>query len=272
MPITPEMGGGGFAVTPRFTPSKAPECLSHVLTHPLAHSSTQQPPIEHLLCTGHFARRQGDRGKPSRHRLLPPPPGTRCCPQDTVRVPSLLSCPTHPPTLPWCRPPLFLPSPSVVRLPERHPAFPTVCRPGHPPSGEAETPELVMGLRTCERGLSSGGTRSDRSMHFRAARRGMGRWGRQRRSGNLPHKGLPRLQSPRRFVCEPCSCLGHFHFYLLRMVSRSRQAGDEMLMTPAPRGDHSGKSCNVLSATLIRGTHQELLCGDSFPPSTCPAY
>lgn len=68
------------------------------------------------------------------------------------------------------------------------------------------------------------------------------------------------------------SCLGHFHFYLLRVVSRSWQAGDAMLMTPAPRGDHSGKSCNVLSATLIRETHQELLRGDSFPSSTCPAY
>lgn len=68
------------------------------------------------------------------------------------------------------------------------------------------------------------------------------------------------------------SCLGHFHFYLLRVVSRSWQAGDVMLMTPAPRGDHSGKSCNVLSATLIREMHQELLRGDSFPPSTCPAY
>lgn len=95
---------------------------------------------------------------------------------------------------------------------------------------------------------------------------GMGKAGLFR---NLPHKRLCR--ATRQFVSEPCSCLGHFHFYLLRVVSRSWQAGDVMLMTPAPRGDHSGKSCNVLSATLIRETHEELLHGDSFPPSTCPA-
>lgn len=71
---------------------------------------------------------------------------------------------------------------------------------------------------------------------------------------------------------EPCSCLGHFHFYLLRVVSGSRQVGNALLMTPAPRGDHSGKSCNVLSATLIREAHQELLRRDSLPPGPCPAY
>lgn len=51
-----------------------------------------------------------------------------------------------------------------------------------------------------------------------------------------------------------------FFFIYLECSAGSWQAGEAMLMTPAPRGHHSGgkkKSCNVLSATLIRETHRE---------------
>lgn len=50
-----------------------------------------------------------------------------------------------------------------------------------------------------------------------------------------------------------------FFFIDLEWSAGSWQAGEAMLMTPAPRGDHSGgeKNCNVLSATLIRETHRE---------------
>lgn len=70
---------------------------------------------------------------------------------------------------------------------------------------------------------------------------------------------LPPPPPPSR-VPEPHSCLGPVLFYLLRvlsgvMASRRSNANDSGSTWPPFRGKK--KSCNVLSATLIRETHRE---------------
>ena len=198
---------------------------------------------------------------------LPPPQLTLRCPQDKVWVPSLhpahLLCPCTDASglqlSPILCPVWSLCLEALSLLPS---SFTWSARLWWGP--------LTLGLCSRERGSAlTGDQQLEKQKLSGRLYRGLRGWGRRGCSGKLPHKRLCR--ATRQFVSEPCSCLGHFHFYLLRVVSRSWQAGDVMLMTPAPRGDHSGKSCNVLSATLIRETHQELLHGDSFPPSTCPA-
>lgn len=89
---------------------------------------------------------------------------------------------------------------------------------------------------------------------------GMGEDGRVGLPRNLLHERLRWLLPPPSRVPEPHSCLSPVLFYLLRvlsgvMASRRSNANDSGSTWPPFRGKK--KSCNVLSATLIRETHRE---------------
>lgn len=96
---------------------------------------------------------------------------------------------------------------------------------------------------------------------FKGCFMGMGEDGRVGLPRNLLYERLLWLLSHQVGSLSLTAASAVFFFIHLEWSAGSWQSGEAMLMTLAPRGNHSGggKSCNVLSATLIRETHRELV-------------